>query len=147
MQRSRPVLYIIRLRCIGRPNTVMWILRGCSSCMAPTQQPRTTTCFIGFRLIVMWILHGSSSSMVRTLQLSTRKKDWLCCIGRRSGGHLVEQYVDVTAQDKHRSTPLHRASIKGHMDLTRFLVEHGADATAKTILQITSSDPGSCIYP
>jgi hypothetical protein len=97
--------------------------------------------------MVMWILHGSSSSMVRTLQLSTRKKDWLCCIGHRSGGHLVEQCVDVTAQDKHGATPLHRASIKGHMDLTCFLVEHGADPTAKTIPQITSSDPGSCIYP
>jgi ankyrin repeat protein len=42
---------------------------------------------------------------------------------------------------------LHRASIKGHMDLTRFLVQHGANATAKTIPQITSSDPGSCVYP
>jgi len=78
------------------------------------------------------------------------KEEGLALLHRASVGGTpcgAEQCVDVTAQDKHGSTPLHRASIRGHMNLTRFLVEHGADATAKNILQITSSDPGSCIYP
>ena len=43
---------------------------------------------------------------------------------------LIENGADVTAQNKHRSSPLHLASIGGYVDLARFLVVQGADATA-----------------
>jgi serine/threonine-protein phosphatase 6 regulatory ankyrin repeat subunit B len=37
----------------------------------------------------------------------------------------------VAAQDQSGWTPLHDASQRGHLDLARFLVEHGANITAQ----------------
>src|SRR6267142_2301370 len=54
------------------------------------------------------------------------------------GLHTAVKFLIIArSQDVHsrglndNSTPLHLASIKGHVQVTRFLVEHGADATAR----------------
>ena len=54
------------------------------------------------RKAVMPILHGSSSRMAPT-----------------------------TVQDNDGSTSLHKVALSGHVDLARFLIEHGADVTAQ----------------
>jgi len=53
-----------------------------------------------------------------------------------AGGHvdispLIEDGANAAAQDEHRSTPLHRASEQGHVDLAQFLIVHGADVSAQ----------------
>ena len=45
---------------------------------------------------------------------------------------LIEHGADTTAQSKDGTTPLHRASKRGHVDVARLLIEHGADATAQS---------------
>jgi ankyrin repeat protein len=55
---------------------------------------------------------------------------------------LVKHNVDVTAQDKDGSTPLHfvSRSRRGNVDLARLLIEHGSDATSKDKLGLTPLD-------
>ena len=45
--------------------------------------------------------------------------------------YLIEHTADVAAQDNNGLTPLHLASLWGHMDLACFLIERGADVTAQ----------------
>jgi ankyrin repeat protein len=49
---------------------------------------------------------------------------------------LIEHGADVTARDKHGSTPLHQASLSGNAELANFLVEHGADPADAATSQI-----------
>ena len=45
---------------------------------------------------------------------------------------IIEHSLDVNARGLYKkSTPLHRASARGHMDAVRILLEHGADVTAQ----------------
>ena len=44
---------------------------------------------------------------------------------------LVEHVANAAAQTEDGSTPLHRASEWGRMEVARFLIEHGADAAAQ----------------
>ena len=45
---------------------------------------------------------------------------------------LIEQGVDVTAQNMIGETPLHAASSHGQVEVARMLIEHGADVTARS---------------
>jgi len=44
---------------------------------------------------------------------------------------LIEHGADTTAQTKDGSTPLHLASLSGHIGLAQFLVKCGADTKAQ----------------
>ena len=44
---------------------------------------------------------------------------------------LIERGADPSAQDNNRYTPLHLASLQGHVDIARMLIEHGADPSAQ----------------
>jgi hypothetical protein len=47
--------------------------------------------------------------------------------------HLITGHAeDVNAKCRHGSTPLHAASLKGHVDVVRVLFDHGADINAQT---------------
>jgi len=45
---------------------------------------------------------------------------------------LIEHGADATAQNNDGTTPLHRMSEWGDVDVDRLLIEHGADATAQS---------------
>lgn len=44
---------------------------------------------------------------------------------------LLGHSVDVHAQNRHQKTPLHLASLKRSFDMSRLLIEHGADKMTK----------------
>jgi ankyrin repeat protein len=52
--------------------------------------------------------------------------------------------AQVCLKNKYGSTPLHYASIPGHMDLARFLIEYGADVSAKDENGSTPLHRASC---
>jgi ankyrin repeat protein len=43
---------------------------------------------------------------------------------------LIEHGADVAAQTEDGLTPLYLATKKGHVELAKFLTEHGGDATS-----------------
>src|SRR5216683_2486435 len=43
---------------------------------------------------------------------------------------LLEHGADAMAQDVHKQTPLHWASLRGNVEIARLLLEHGVDLTA-----------------
>jgi ankyrin repeat protein len=45
---------------------------------------------------------------------------------------LMEHGADAAAQNKKGLTPLHGASLRGHLDMARLLIEYGADAAAQS---------------
>src|SRR5216683_1124615 len=103
----QPRIKMGRLRCMRRPQGVMWILRGSLSNTVQTRQPRTKTG--GLRCIwhpqvVIWISHGSSSSVAPIQQPRT-----------------IMRYA---------LTPLDLASVNGHVKLSQFLADHGTVGTA-----------------
>jgi ankyrin repeat protein len=46
---------------------------------------------------------------------------------------LIEQRVEVTAEDEMDSTPLHMASSSGFLEIAHLLIQHGADVTARDL--------------
>lgn len=46
---------------------------------------------------------------------------------------LQSPSVNVNARDNAGYTPLHESCVKGHMEVTRMLVSHGADVNASAI--------------
>ena len=46
---------------------------------------------------------------------------------------LIEHGADATAQSKDKTTPLHKASEGGHLDVSQLLIEHGADVQAQSM--------------
>ena len=44
---------------------------------------------------------------------------------------LIAHGADVATQSQDGTTPLHLASLQGHVDVARLLIEHGADAAAQ----------------
>ena len=50
---------------------------------------------------------------------------------------LVEYGANATVQDKHESTPLHKVSTSGRVNLAGFLFEHGTKATARDEVGLT----------
>jgi len=89
--------------------------------------------------IIMWNLQGFSSTTARTQQAAeprTRAGGLRCIQCRTMDMYSSHGSLSTTAQTRQPRTStgrpsLHRASVNCHVELARFLVEYGADVTAR----------------
>src|SRR5712691_8424181 len=124
--------------CIRRRRTDMSKLWISLLSMAQIRQPRTRMggpLCIWRRRMDMLTLCISLLSMAQIRQPRTRMGGPLCIWRRRTDMSKLcislLSMAQIQQPSKDGRTPLHQASLNGHVEIVDFLVEHGADPTAQ----------------